>query len=349
MELLEQIFNKAGIRKRLPIRVNFGGKDGDMGGPFVKLKRMAHYFPNHPKGYNLIYGVSGVDFPLDICKKAKKRGVKIVCHLNSCWHPAYADDWKHKNRFLEGLHNLYADYVVYGSKQAKAGAKRYIGDVDRVPSDIIYNAVDIGHYIPVSVKKDRPLTLLASGFHQIRHRVEPLIRALPLLKKNHPELRLIIAGKLKDGKGIWDCGEETIRGLLQEVAFDQVEFVPSYTQEEAPGIYQRADVLVHLKHMDWTPNVVAEAMACGLPVVHTGNGGVPEIVQESGVSLQIPENWDQVSEADPQAVANAIEQAYAERHELGSKAREIAESTFNMDSWAEKHRRIFSDLLGLSR
>ena len=338
---------KSWVQAKPDIRVNFGGKDGDMGGPFVKLKRMAQYFPNYPKDYNLIYGVSGVDFPLDICEQAKRKGVKIVCHLNSCWHPAYAEDWKHKNRFLEGLHNDFADFVVYGSEQAKAGARLYIGDVDRVPSQIIYNAVDLQHYTPAPDVTSRPLTLLASGFHQIRHRLEPLIRALPMLKESFPEVRLIIAGKLKEGEGLWDCGEETVRGLLKEASFDQVEFIPRYTQEEAPKIYQRADVLVHLKHMDWTPNVVAEAMACGLPVVHTGNGGVPEIVKDAGVSLNIPEDWDKTAEADSQAVAKAVEEAYANHEHLSTRAREIAESTFDMDSWAGKHRRIFSDLLGI--
>jgi glycosyltransferase involved in cell wall biosynthesis len=329
-----------------PIRVHHGYRKDAVGGPFVKLQRMNDYFPDWDRYYNLIYAVSGCDFPVDRIERAKKRGVKIVCHCNSCWHPAYAEDWRHKNRFLEPVHNELADFIVYGSEQARLGASLYLGK-STAPWEKIYNAVDVDFFVPEINPLPRPPTILAAGLQNIRHRLEPLIRAMPLIERELPEVKLIIAGKIKSGgKGDWDCSETWLHDLIAQVGFKKIEFIPQYKQEEAPAIYQRADVLVHLKHMDWTPNVVAEAMACGIPIVHTGNGGVPEIVKDAGVSLGIPTDWEKIQVVDPELLARAVVEGYQNRERLSKRAREIASSEYAMDEWARRHQGIFDRLIG---
>lgn len=328
-----------------PIRVHHGYQKGAVGGPFVKLQRMNDFFPDWDRYYNLIYSVSGCDFPVDRIVKAKKRGVKIVCHCNSCWHPAYAVDWRHKNRFLEPVHNDLADFIVYGSEQARLGASLYLGK-STAPWEKIYNAVDIDFFVPGVNMTDRPPTILAAGLQNIRHRLEPLIRAMPLIDKELSGVRLIIAGKIKSaGSGDWDCSEIWLKALIEEVGLKNIEFIPQYKQEEAPSIYQCADVLVHLKHMDWTPNVVAEAMACGLPIVHMGNGGLPEIVKGAGVSLDVPVDWENIRIPSSEAVARGAIEAYKQKDRLSQMARKIAEEDFSMEKWALRHEILFKKLI----
>lgn len=327
---------------REEIRVHHGYRD-EVGGPFVKLERMNRYFPNYEKGYNLVYGVSGTNLPRKVLDRAKRKKIPVVCHMNSCWHPAYANDYEAKNHLLKLLHNEYAAYVVYGSKQAIAGAERYLGPV-QLPHSVIYNAVDTEHFRPVK-KVDGPPTILAAGLHQFTHRLKPLIMAMPEIEKEIADVELLIAGKLVSGTGIFDCGKETVEMLIKKSGFTKVRFIDGYSQAEAPAVYAQADVMVHLKHMDWTPNVVAEAMACGVPTVHTGNGGVPEIVQDAGVSLEMATDWDKIHEADPAEVASATVQAYQERVRLGERARMIAKKEFNLESWIENHQQIFQSLI----
>ncbi|MEM6884731.1 MAG: glycosyltransferase family 4 protein [Verrucomicrobiota bacterium] len=325
------------------IRVHHGYRD-EIGGPFVKLERMNRYFPNYDKGYNLVYGVSGTNLPVRVLEQARKKRMPVVCHMNSCWHPAYADDYEDKNHHLKCLHNEYACYAVYGSQQAMRGAERYLGKL-KGAHQLIYNAVDTQHFKPGEKQDTSRPVILAAGLHQFRHRLEPLIEAMPLVAEKLNEPELVIAGKLVPGEGIFDCGEETIRRIIERVGYERVRFIDAYTQSEAPEIYSQADVLVHLKHMDWTPNVVAEAMSCGVPVVHTGNGGTPEIVGDAGVSLEIEENWDQIISADPESVAGAIVEAYESREALTARARARAEEFFDLEDWIERHREIFESLV----
>ena len=40
-------------------RVFYGHAGGDLGGPLVKIKRLAEHFPNHERKFNLVYSVNG--------------------------------------------------------------------------------------------------------------------------------------------------------------------------------------------------------------------------------------------------------------------------------------------------
>jgi glycosyltransferase involved in cell wall biosynthesis len=331
--------------KSAKIRVCHGYRD-EVGGPFVKLERMNRYFPNHKKDFNVVYGVSGTNLPQKVLDRARRKKFPVVCHMNSCWHPAYADDFDEKNHLLKVLHNEYADFVVYGSHQAMEGAKRYLGSINP-KHRMIYNAVDTKHFTP-GVKAGLRPQVLAAGLHQFTHRLKPLILAMPQIAKAVPDVELVIAGSLVEGDGIYDCGRATVEEIVRRSGFSNIRYIDSYTQQEAPEIYRQADVLVHLKHMDWTPNVVAEAMACGLPIVHTGNGGVPEIVDDAGVSLEITVDWDKIREADPDEVAAAVVSSLGQQKRLSCRAREIAETRFNLNEWIREHREIFSELLHLS-
>lgn len=82
--------------------------------------------------------------------------------------------------------------------------------------------------------------------------------------------------------------------------------------------YATADVFVLPSHSEGSPYVLLEAMAANLPIVATGVGGVPEIVENNESALLVPAN-------DPGALAAAIvrvltDQNLAERLTTNSAA-----------------------------
>ena len=48
---------------------------------------------------------------------------------------------------------------------------------------------------------------------------------------------------------------------------------------------------VHLGKFDPCPNSLVEEVSCGLPVLHANNGGIPEIVKDRGIRLNVDGGW----------------------------------------------------------
>ena len=47
---------------------------------------------------------------------------------------------------------------------------------------------------------------------------------------------------------------------------------------------------------DNCPSAVIEAMSCGLPILYSSSGGIPELVgKNSGLGLNVSENWEKVN------------------------------------------------------
>lgn len=69
-----------------------------------------------------------------------------------------------------------------------------------------------------------------------------------------------------------------------------VEWLGWQAREALPGIYGRSDCLVNPSHYEGMPNVVLEAMSCGLPIIASNVAGNRDVVMHEETGLLFPDN-----------------------------------------------------------
>ncbi len=106
-------------------------------------------------------------------------------------------------------------------------------------------------------------------------------------------------------------------------------------------IYPAFDVFVLSSLREGSPNVLFEAMACGIASIATRVGGVPEIVEPDQSCVL-------VAPGEAHAIASALEQlakAPELRRRLGAAARARVEAELTNDRMIARHERLYARLL----
>jgi glycosyltransferase involved in cell wall biosynthesis len=236
-----------------------------------------------------------------------------------------------------------ADHVVYQSEFCRDTAAKFLGPCG-LPSEILYNPVDLEKFHPAECGTRTPqLRLLAAGTHGTRERVTSALGALRELRRGGIEAVLTVAGRFQWSQGEKDFADETARLGVQNA----VRRLERFSQSEAPALYRSHDLLLHPKYMDPCPTVVLEAMACGLPVVGSRSGGLPEIVPaDCGVLIDAQQDWDRHHTPSGSGLAAAVARIHPDLHGFSLAARRNAETRFAVGKWMEAHERIFQGLAG---
>jgi glycosyltransferase involved in cell wall biosynthesis len=311
------------------------GHDVVSGGA-VKLSRLAETFPNEPERWNVLYLGSSA-LPVDartLVRIAEARGARFVLNQDGVLYPGLGmRGWERANdRAARLLHA--SDYVFFQSAFSKESSERFLGErSDRW--EILYNAVDTSVFVPAPERREGALTMLLGGSQYQRYRVEAALRTLALL----PDARLIVTGALSF------AGDA--ERLIRELGIgERVDLTGPYAQEDAPALMQRAHVLLHTKYNDPCPGVVVEAMACGLPVVYSRSGGVPELVgDDAGVGVPAPADFERDHPPAPQELADAVRSVASRLDEYAAAARARAVERFDIRPWIERHRQVFAELV----
>lgn len=335
------------------IRVFYGyprvpGPDDRAVGGIIKLQGLARTFPNSPGRFNVLYLVTSQlpEEVLTLARVARERGARIVVNQNGVAYPGWhGPGWERVNQPMILLLKL-ADHIVYQSRFCKESADRYLGQ-PRAAWTVLYNPVDTERFRPEPAQRDpAALTLLLGGSQDFRYRLEIALRVLAKVARIRTDVRLLVTGRLPRAVGSGGA-ESDARSLARELGVrDRVTFLGPYTQAEAPGIFQRADILLHTKYNDPCPTVVIEAMASGLPVVYSKSGGVPELVgEEAGVGIATEVSWERDYPPDPDIMADAVLLVADRCDAMGDAARQRAVERFGLDSWIERHRRVFAELV----
>jgi glycosyltransferase involved in cell wall biosynthesis len=198
--------------------------------------------------------------------------------------------------------NLLADVTIFQSRYSRYSTREKFRVVAH-DGPVIYNPVDIVTFAP-----DGPRTELPAG--------RPLVGCA--------------SWSVNRGKGTWQI--EQLAARHPDVVFvlcgrfDAVGERPNVirlghlSRDRIAEAFRSCDVFLNLSENDPCPNVVLEALASGLPVLYRDSGGVPELVGECGLPV------------DVETFGAALARIHGDRARLASMARKRAVSHFAPDT-----------------
>ena len=147
---------------------------------------------------------------------------------------------------------------------------------------------------------------------------------------------------LRHGRSYGDA----LRARLSPAAAARVRFLGTVPLPALIRAYRMADLLVLPSIWQESYGLpVAEAMACGVPVLASASGGVPELIEDGVTGKLVPR-------LDMPALTRALRDMSADRailREMGNAARARAERLLTWECSAERLERLYLGLLAIQQ
>ena len=207
----------------------------------------------------------------------------------------------------------------------------------------LQNGFDLNTYKPdqnayLEIREElrvQPNTLLIGVItrYDKRKDVPTLVAAIARLTALLPNVRFLLCGS-----GMEKGNLELMR-ILDHYGVRDCCFLLG-RREDIPRLTAAFDIATSSSLSEGFPNVLGEAMACGVPCVATNVGDSAIIIGEAGTVVS-PEN--------PEALANAwrkiLEMSIEQRHALGFAARHRIDEYFNITSVVIRYENLYRELL----
>lgn len=203
---------------------------------------------------------------------------------------------------------------------------------------LLRNVVDTDYFIPGERREAEPVRILAVGRMAPQKRFDRFLRIMArVARQTSYPIEAVLAGDGPLRRGLEAQAAEM--GLLKGA----VEFVGNVTDTRA--LYHRADLLVMTSDWEGTPNVALEAMSCGLPVIATSVGDLPEIVEQGATgALVAPEEEDLFAVKLLELIANR-----AALRGMGSRARDFVVANYSLLQLPSILRQFYDQCTGAHR
>ena len=232
-----------------------------------------------------------------------------------------------------------ADFVVGRSAEALeiVARKGFQG-----PSRVVPNAVDAGIFrVLSSEERARARAELGWGDEFVCGYVGRLVEEKGLadmvdaMAKTHAKNRAVLVGS--------GPMEAALREQIAALGLEgRVQLLPARGREELAILIGALDVLVlpsrtTARWKEQFGRVIIEAQACGVPVVGSSSGAIPDVVGEAG--LVFPEGEAPILAQQLDFLANNSQTA----REMGARGREVVEEKYTWARVAEAMAQIYRD------
>jgi glycosyltransferase involved in cell wall biosynthesis len=293
---------------------------GGFAEPYTFGRRAVKYLRQHGHNYDLVHDNQSLSYGM---LQLQNMGIPLVTTVHhpitsdlrialnaarSTWERLLIRRWHSfltmQKKVVKQLHN-----VVTVSDCSRQDIARDFG-LQPAGISLVYNGIDTEEFRPMPEIERRPLRLMATASADAPLKgLRYLLRAYAKLLLKYPQLELLLVSKPQPGGKT----ERLVRRLGIE---DRVQFVSGISTEQMVRYYAEAAIAVVPSVYEGFGLPAGEAMACGVPVVSTDGGALPEVVGDAGVV--VPAKSDD-------ALVTAIDALLADparREELGRRCRE---------------------------
>lgn len=197
-----------------------------------------------------------------------------------------ARDWKvalpsHLGKWVSGSIPLMIANSEAGYTHRKTSGYRCIKQL------VINNGFDTDEFKPNSeprirlrsewkIKNEALIGIVGRLFVSKGHRI--FLEAAALLRKERTDVRFVIVGDGPD--------KRELELLSHELGLKESVILPG-ARQDMPAVYNALDILCSSSYSEGLPNVIGEAMACGVPCVVTDVGDSAKIVGDEGIVVPV--------------------------------------------------------------
>ncbi|MCC7161113.1 MAG: glycosyltransferase [Anaerolineae bacterium] len=226
----------------------------------------------------------------------------------------------------------HANAAIAGSVEAQKilRAKGFVKPLCVIPQFGVPDS-----FAPSPVSRERgPVTIGYAGRLVREKGIQVLMRAVQPLQGDW-QLKILGSGPLSD----------SLPNLARELGIaDRVQFAPWTASDQMPGFYNSLDILVvpSLTRPNWKEQfgrVIMEAMACGVPVVGSDSGEIPNVIGDAGII--VPEN-------DPAVLTGALNVLCsdpARRSDLAARGRTRALALYSQQRVVDDTYNLYQSLV----
>ncbi len=312
--------------------------------PYTFGRRAFRYLLQNGRGYDLIHDNQSLCFGL---LDLQSQGFPVVATIH---HPitrdlqialAAASNWGHRLLIRRWHCFLWMQKKVARNLRhlvtVSEFSRRDISDAFAIPEkkiSLVYNGIDTNEFSPLPGGRRRPFRLMTTASaDQPLKGLKYLLESLAALKPCYPDLDLLVIGQIK-------AGGSTERMIEQLQLTNSVRFVSGVETRKIVEYYAEAALAVVPSLYEGFGLPAGEAMACGVPVISTDGGALPEVVGNAGIVVPAGD-----SKALSCAIADLLEDP-EKRLRLGVAGRKRILEKFSWEAAARQMSEFYLRILG---
>tara|TARA_B100000900_G_C20581782_1_gene717832 strand:+ start:1052 stop:2299 length:1248 start_codon:yes stop_codon:yes gene_type:complete len=202
-------------------------------------------------------------------------------------------------------------------------------DVSKSKMERVMNGIDLKIFFPdLNIEKiPYRLVTVASADVPLKG-LDYLLQALFDLAKVYPDISLSIIGERKKGG-------HTERLIKKLNLSNRVNFYSNLTQEDVRKTYCESVLAIIPSLYEGFGFAAVEAMACGVPLISTSGGALPEVIKDAGVIIP-PKNSKEIYNSIDFLLSSPDHASH-----LSQKAYERVKSKFSWEVIAKKLEKVY--------